>query len=211
MKTLYLLILVFTLFACSKKTPEVNDSIVIEGFIIEEATNKPFNPFAEAVVNLYDNTSFQTQGLVPIASVKVDQNGYYKLQTKHTLNESGHVELIAKEGEKYGGTGSSQNIQFKNNMQINFNINCQFSLLRTFVNQSNTNSDSVSIQISNSNGSTTQYYRLQHPRTLLFFWYLKGEEPNYVHTKIYNGTTYFEKQDTIRSHCLKSVMDSLLF
>lgn len=211
MKSLNLVIWTICLLGCSKKTPPVYDTIVAEGFLIEESTNNKFNPFAEAFVHLYDKTSIQPQGLVPIASAKVDENGYYKLITKHALNEDGNLGLEASAGPNYGGTGITNNIVFANSIKMDFIIICSSILRRTFVNQSNSTYDSIIMHVSNTKGLSTEKYLVSGSRTILNTFKLQGQEENFIITKIYSDTTYKQRFDTIRTSCLTIVQDSIFY
>ena len=206
MKTFYLILITVCFFGCVKDK-QVDDNIVAEGDLLDELTNNKFNPFTEATVNFYDLAALQSNNV--LANAIVDQNGHYKIVTKHVTGGNGFLVLQAASGPNYVMVATN-NILVANSIKSNFLIPCSSTLVRIFVNQSSTPYDSIVLNISNSKGALKTKYLLTGYRTTLLN-FLQGQEKNYINSKFYSSSTFVQRLDTINPACRITYKDSIFY
>lgn len=202
MKRALILVLTTLMFFSCKR-----EQISIEGYLVDERNGNHFNPYSDASVRLVVDQSYGYYD--ELGSCTVDQNGYYKITTKN--KKTGFKARLQLKVGTNGIYNLDHFIIVGKNVRNDFVITCPVILNRVIANQTSMNLDSITINITNSDGTKIFKQLLNTNFTTLKSIQLKGEEKNYLVSYIYGSGLFATHYDTIYSVCRSTVNDSIKY
>ena len=185
------------LFSCVKTIQEQN---VVQGYLIDEKTGNPFNPYNRATVRLVSTNNNSNFNSTTLGSSTVQSDGSYNIIC-NKINSSNEIwlYLLVDDNSNYN---IYKKIELQSPATFNFIIPCPVLLNIKFINLSGTVVDSLIANVLNSKGN--KRYKNQ------ITYQLNGDESNYIELLFYaNNTVYLQKNDTVFSGCRTTVNDTI--
>ena len=200
-KTLILILTVLIFFSCKK------EQISVEGYLVDERNGNHFNPYNDAKVRLVTDQGYGYTD--ELGSCQVDQNGYYKIAIKN--KKTGFTARLQLSVGDDWHLNQDHNMTVSNNGYYDFIIKCPVTLNRVIANQTPTNFDSITVNITNSKGTVVYKRPLNTNYTTLNITQLRGDEKNYLVSYIYASGLFDTRYDTIYVGCRTTVNDSIKY
>jgi len=200
-KTLILILTVLTFFSCKK------EQISVEGYLVDERNGNHFNPYNDAKVRLVTDQGYGYTD--ELGSCQVDQNGYYKIAIKN--KKTGFTARLQLSVGDDWHLNQDHNMTVSNNGYHDFIIKCPVTLNRVIANQTATNFDSITVNITNSKGTVVYKRPLNTNYTTLNITQLRGDEKNYLVSYIYASGLFDTRYDTVFVGCRTTVNDSIKY
>lgn len=210
-KLLYVFLVILFLGACIKEPKVVDDTITLEGDLINELNG-------ERIVGVpgYSGVAFSIglpgQSPKRVAS-SVIEGGHYRLLLNYPDRKSeeiGYVSLIANQYSSVDYYNKTYTLSLSNKINFYYAATCFSNLYREIVYQSAPKGDSMTYLITNSRdtiaGKNTSYNDVHY-----LSFPLRGAEKNYINYKSYRNGVFTQRLETLTVDCHKWISDKFYY